>query len=123
MNAVAPFVNLALVILIFFFFNDTATTEIYTLSLHDALPICQRATCAMMCAAAPKPYRPSFLPSPAMRRDRKSTRLNSSHLVISYAVFCLKKKNRQTASSTYYYPYKTTRLYHAILLRMHVQHI
>src|SRR5476649_3047899 len=70
---------------LFFFFNDTATTEIYTLSLHDALPIL--------------PARPGFpLLAPAPRRrhtrhpDRKSTRLNSSHTVISYAVFCLKKK-------------------------------
>src|SRR3712207_8856809 len=83
-----------------FFFNDTATTEIYTLSLHDALPIWQ--------------FRPPYVPtsdqsrskimrSPPERRrfprskvpgrgDRKSTRLNSSHANISYAVFCLKKK-------------------------------
>src|ERR1039457_7498122 len=67
-----------------FFFNDTATTEIYTLSLHDALPIC---SCF--------PPRFSILPQPGrvpLWIDRKSTRLNSSHLVISYAVFCLKKK-------------------------------
>src|SRR6266704_5192159 len=69
----------------FFFFNDTATTEIYTLSLHDALPI-------------------SLIPPPkglfgrgvavcgVFIPDRKSTRLNSSHVSISYAVFCLKKK-------------------------------
>src|SRR2546430_13508452 len=72
----------------FFFFNDTATTEIYTLSLHDALPICSR--CNGM-------WRPmddivSSLPMACTRRDRKSTRLNSSHSQISYAVFCLKKK-------------------------------
>src|SRR6266487_5113574 len=67
---------------LFFFFNDTATTEIYTLSLHDALPI------------SPRPPRRSpacgcwpWWPGP----DRKSTRLNSSHPSISYAVFCLKK--------------------------------
>src|SRR5256885_7286733 len=72
----------------FFFFNDTATTEIYTLSLHDALPI------------SPSGFHrgPGFLPAagrlgPELHGvDRKSTRLNSSHLVISYAVFCLKKK-------------------------------
>src|SRR5256885_12693342 len=89
----------------FFFFNDTATTEIYTLSLHDALPIC---------------YVEQRLPDRHLRvqdfashdfvgqdlatgrqdasnqwlADRKSTRLNSSHLVISYAVFCLKKKKK-----------------------------
>src|SRR2546426_8113713 len=94
--------------LFFFFFNDTATTEIYTLSLHDALPICPpdsprppRHRSARARSAAPE-YRPDR--SAGRRRasrprgrarprgDRKSTRLNSSHLVISYAVFCLKKK-------------------------------
>src|SRR5256885_10098990 len=75
---------------LFFFFNDTATTEIYTLSLHDALPISQ------LCAPHRAPgalsrSRALHGPGPG-RRDRKSTRLNSSHLVISYAVFCLKKK-------------------------------
>src|SRR2546430_5619880 len=75
----------------FFFFNDTATTEIYTLSLHDALPICKRlpgrraAACRDM--AVRKARHGSRSP-----RDRKSTRLNSSHSQISYAVFCLKKK-------------------------------
>src|SRR5215204_7268616 len=73
----------------FFFFNDTATTEIYTLSLHDALPIWSRpAAPAATCSPA--------WPWPAP--DRKSTRLNSSHTVISYAVFCLKKKNTQPFS-------------------------
>src|SRR3989304_5056409 len=71
-----------------FFFNDTATTEIYTLSLHDALPICLD----------------EFLPcsrnkhnssTPTAKKDRKSTRLNSSHGYISYAVFCLKKRETQ----------------------------
>src|SRR6266446_1661077 len=70
----------------FFFFNDTATTEIYTLSLHDALPISPRPP------GAPVPGPPVC--APGSGRDRKSTRLNSSHLVISYAVFCLKKKNK-----------------------------
>src|SRR5256885_8503069 len=86
----------------FFFFNDTATTEIYTLSLHDALPICharcarragvhgcQSAYWANGCAAASADCSISVMRT---RSDRKSTRLNSSHLVISYAVFCLKKK-------------------------------
>src|SRR6266446_8246194 len=73
----------------FFFFNDTATTEIYTLSLHDALPsslgpIVASLTCDYL---APVVY-----PASLVAGDRKSTRLNSSHLVISYAVFCLKKK-------------------------------
>src|SRR3712207_7074080 len=70
-----------------FFFNDTATTEIYTLSLHDALPICK---------ASSKTYRKhsntDFVIGSLFRIDRKSTRLNSSHANISYAVFCLKKK-------------------------------
>src|SRR3712207_7409774 len=96
----------------FFFFNDTATTEIYTLSLHDALPICgvrlQRP--AGDHPGDPRRVRrlgtngPTAVPGPgdlSTRRDRKSTRLNSSHANISYAVFCLKKKkkNSQTISS------------------------
>src|SRR5687768_18593577 len=81
----------------FFFFNDTATTEIYTLSLHDALPILTRPgalralpqhckLCGHEQDAAPE----------AICEDRKSTRLNSSHGYISYAVFCLKKKKKKT---------------------------
>src|SRR6266487_191997 len=71
-----------------FFFHDTATTEIYTLSLHDALPIR-----AALIAVSPSPRRTSWWPCPrAPPADRKSTRLNSSHPSISYAVFCLKKK-------------------------------
>src|SRR5476649_645523 len=73
----------------FFFFNDTATTEIYTLSLHDALPISWRRP-AGGCHAS----RGSSFQSSAFTLDRKSTRLNSSHTVISYAVFCLKKKKK-----------------------------
>src|SRR5256885_10157695 len=72
----------------FFFFNDTATTEIYTLSLHDALPISAGAVAEPVRDTAD----PQFGDRAGRRRDRKSTRLNSSHLVISYAVFCLKKK-------------------------------
>src|SRR5215467_4261787 len=76
---------------VFFFFNDTATTEIYTLSLPDALPISAavRADRAHHQVALPRQ------PENHRRQDRKSTRLNSSHLVISYAVFCLKKKKRE----------------------------
>src|SRR5277367_6951482 len=70
-----------------FFFNDTATTEIYTLSLHDALPI----LAATRLAGLPRTLRCSR--RPGSREDRNSTRLNSSHITISYAVFCLKKKN------------------------------
>src|SRR3712207_6984509 len=90
----------------FFFFNDTATTEIYTLSLHDALPIWRRAAhekpedsgcCSQRYSAVLWPRPPSASSSCG---DRKSTRLNSSHANISYAVFCLKKKaSTRTASS------------------------
>src|SRR6266699_6168811 len=69
----------------FFFFNDPATTEIYTLSLHDALPTC--CTNSGVWVRSHRRTPPSW---PAA--DRKSTRLNSSHVRISYAVFCLKKK-------------------------------
>src|SRR3989442_7723432 len=78
---------------IVFFFNDTATTEIYTLSLHDALPIfTTQARCWRMSVAGDKIR--CFCSSKRCRKDRKSTRLNSSHVRISYAVFCLKKKKR-----------------------------
>src|SRR3712207_7592389 len=110
-------------VVVLFFFNDTATTEIYTLSLHDALPIsavsgtgpARRAS-----TSRPRPWRSepanvdwvalmpadpvtgsgSGQPAAAQRqwRDRKSTRLNSSHANISYAVFCLKKKNQHRQS-------------------------
>src|SRR5580704_17453121 len=72
-----------------FFFDDTATTEIYTLSLHDALPIWNWQSTS----AAPQPCGLS-MDFPVMA-DRKSTRLNSSHPSISYAVFCLKKKKKK----------------------------
>src|SRR5882724_2232255 len=71
-----------------FFFNDTATPEIYTLSLHDALPISQR----LLCVSHRGPERAHLGGLGQRKGDRKSTRLNSSHLGISYAVFCLKKK-------------------------------
>src|SRR5215467_11208028 len=85
--------------LYFFFFNDTATTEIYTLSLHDALPICRASSGSSSLGGI------SFLEIISTRRastDRKSTRLNFSHLVISYAVFCLKKKKRHDPVSLGY---------------------
>src|SRR2546430_7110956 len=103
-----------------FFFNDTATTEIYTLSLHDALPISDRlrppglAQSCFWSLRLPhlrKDYRPPLRPTISMpnccvlfllaiptTRDRKSTRLNSSHSQISYAVFCLKKKTNNPLS-------------------------
>src|SRR2546430_5272919 len=83
----------------FFFFNDTATTEIYTLSLHDALPISMNqalgnvgATVVYTQTAEARPT--NQFTALADLVDRKSTRLNSSHSQISYAVFCLKKKNQ-----------------------------
>src|SRR5256885_6844970 len=99
--------------LCFFFFNDTATTEIYTLSLHDALPICVRVDGSSRALRRPERRNLHEDPDavrrfaglhqalevvlPARRGDRKSTRLNSSHLVISYAVFCLKKKKSSSS--------------------------
>src|SRR2546427_3035555 len=82
----------------FFFFNDTATTEIYTLSLHDALPIWARRSFVAGPRETGPPVRTADALSRRAARDRKSTRLNSSHSQISYAVFCLKKKNNR-------YPY------------------
>src|SRR5688572_32639226 len=95
-----------------FFFNDTATTEIYTLSLHDALPICPACR-----RRAPGTQSPPVLfrtaggrrirrvtgraPGRSAAADRKSTRLNSSHSQISYAVFCLKKKTDRATSSEF----------------------
>src|SRR2546430_16507156 len=78
------------ILLFFFFFNDTATTEIYTLSLHDALPISTPSGAACLFLASAWGCKCSS--NQARSRDRKSTRLNSSHSQISYAVFCLKKK-------------------------------
>src|SRR6266446_3666904 len=75
-------------IIFIFFFNDTPTTEIYTLSLHDALPILRRLQRGVQRPAVRDQGDVGTRPA----EDRKSTRLNSSHLVISYAVFCLKKK-------------------------------
>src|SRR2546422_3764940 len=82
----------------FFFFNDTATTEIYTLSLHDALPISYLIAKAAPVASgrcAPTIAWPPRKLTLRSNRDRKSTRLNSSHGYISYAVFCLKKKKKR----------------------------
>src|SRR5207249_5393550 len=83
----------------FFLFPDPATTETYTLSLHDALPICSgRRPASPSPPSAGSPACPPPAPRPPARRpaprDRKSTRLNSSHVSISYAVFCLKKKKK-----------------------------
>src|SRR2546422_7446365 len=93
----------------FFFFNDTATTEIYTLSLHDALPISQlfNVVRGQMSLVGPRPPLSYELDAydhwrfdrlKVLPGDRKSTRLNSSHGYISYAVFCLKKKKNAHTS-------------------------
>src|SRR2546429_6829913 len=79
----------------FFFFNDTATTEIYTLSLHDALPICSALLAAKSEEILILARNMKFLGDDFAGLDRKSTRLNSSHGYISYAVFCLKKKKKK----------------------------
>src|SRR2546430_12789316 len=100
----------------FFFFNDTATTEIYTLSLHDALPI-SRATARRRLAGRQRGHQRR-----CGRRDRKSTRLNSSHSQISYAVFCLKKKKKNQLGAS---PRGAHPTYHPphIITRAHTCHI
>src|SRR2546430_10216912 len=87
-----PNYRISSMIFSFFFFNDTATTEIYTLSLHDALPISDR-----LAAAGAEIVAGDWVVDRVrlVKSDRKSTRLNSSHSQISYAVFCLKKKTRK----------------------------
>src|SRR3712207_7134686 len=100
-----------------FFFNDTATTEIYTLSLHDALPIYDAAgirdlaghphqgtTGAVLLDAAARPASARQAVGDDPQVDRKSTRLNSSHANISYAVFCLKKNSPEVHSSPHWSP-------------------
>src|SRR5256885_16985969 len=89
-NYLICFVLYTIFVFLFFFFNDTATTEIYTLSLHDALPISWSCGSVQASALLPRVSRSGL--TTRTFSDRKSTRLNSSHLVISYAVFCLKKK-------------------------------
>src|SRR3712207_8450088 len=98
-----------------FFFNDTATTEIYTLSLHDALPISgvarvgvhSRERCCRCRGERVRAVRPRRVGARGRRSgDRKSTRLNSSHANISYAVFCLKKK--KTTQTENFMTYITT---------------
>src|SRR5258708_24129546 len=105
------------VLLLFFFFNDTATTEIYTLSLHDALPIFVTSTTAVSLHGENEtrmlsvPSNDSKAQTRAVmiesagekkrQEDRKSTRLNSSHQIISYAVFCLKKKKYKSRTAGY----------------------
>src|SRR2546429_5043938 len=97
---------MALLSNVFFFFNDTATTEIYTLSLHDALPISsvlwaldpRHGVEFLFAGGATGKQELDAVPGIQRHLDRKSTRLNSSHGYISYAVFCLKKKNYPSSS-------------------------
>src|SRR3712207_7787429 len=104
-----------------FFFNDTATTEIYTLSLHDALPISQIAADRLSEGGGVRrvieevvddlkrePEIEAVL-AEGVLPDRKSTRLNSSHANISYAVFCLKKKKKYARHTRLYSPIPPTR--------------
>src|SRR5439155_27309976 len=105
------FLPLLLSFLFFFFFNATSTTEIYTLSLHDALPIYLSGRGRFRPDKSGH-YKRSYAGSRLTSRlaqddghragqpDRKSTRLNSSHVAISYAVFCLKKKNKNKKNLT-----------------------
>src|SRR3712207_7538693 len=101
-------------LLFFFFFNDTATTEIYTLSLHDALPISREVVNRHNCGAVNSLPDARWLHFNDVRGmfashsecvDRKSTRLNSSHANISYAVFCLKKKKKNNQKVTISCPF------------------
>src|SRR5699024_12628937 len=105
-----PCMLLRLLLCLLFLFNDTAPTEIYTLSLHDALPILeelypQEMFFAGYLSALGVPFWYSTVPprgqTVAVSGDRKSTRLNSSHVSISYAVFCLKKKKMQMHNSSH----------------------
>src|SRR3712207_6854925 len=106
---------------LYFFFNDTATTEIYTLSLHDALPISvalrwlptahyppSRGQLSPALSELQPHYSTCQRPSVPSPLDRKSTRLNSSHANISYAVFCLKKKKQKTNNNTAHYLHLST---------------
>src|SRR5438552_18210229 len=102
-NIIIKYISLNHIFLLFFF-NDTATTEIYTLSLHDALPILKRSRFSPMerlrngLSLPGRSGTPRYLSMSSDERsqtDRKSARLNSSHQIISYAVFCLKKKKKQ----------------------------
>src|SRR5438067_13312850 len=87
----AAYATLNCYVMFCFFYNDTATTEIYTLSLHDALPIYRR----LSCCGPTQHVEQRRVCRDVQIEDRKSTRLNSSHVSISYAVFCLKKKKEE----------------------------
>src|SRR5258708_8438012 len=136
--------TLALSRCFFFFFNDTATTEIYTLSLHDALPIykCPNVLARPLLylistkrpndtpehcmsvspvpATTPSAIAITGVPTEALKStDRKSTRLNSSHQIISYAVFCLKKKKHNSDAADMH---KTHRLPVRVMVMVATQH-
>src|SRR5436190_5019013 len=103
MPLVITYYSFLLLFLFFFFFNDTATTEIYTLSLHDALPISMRSPWNRAYVFVDRSNVAASLPANRSTiADRKSTRLNSSHTVISYAVFCLKKKKKKNIKQQKY---------------------
>src|SRR5690242_21509473 len=102
---------LTLLFHLFFLFTDTTTSELYTLSLHDALPISRVRATTDGVEAGRRQRRPEGVgravaarveetePARVLDLDRKSTRLNSSHMSISYAVFCLKKKKHIPTST------------------------
>src|SRR5688572_32459415 len=95
---------------LFFFFNAPATTEIYTFSLHDALPICTQPGGRTRSSSSPSSRSPRATSGSmgCSKTDRKSTRLNSSHSQISYAVFCLKKKKTKHTCSRLHTPTQRT---------------
>src|SRR5438552_17340453 len=97
-NILSLLIHMTICYIFSFFFNDTATTEIYTLSLHDALPIYDHGVLHVLGHVDEHRTRPAR--AGHVKRDRKSTRLNSSHQIISYAVFCLKKKKIKSFIST-----------------------
>src|SRR3712207_7511488 len=105
-----------------FFFNDTATTEIYTLSLHDALPISSSGSTGgskISIASLAKDLRSSRATTRRTSiRDRKSTRLNSSHANNSYAVFCLKKKKLRGPHMNKSMPFEQYGLTHTTLVNL-----
>src|SRR5205807_8468801 len=93
---ISPFMRTSI-----FFFNNPSTTEISTLSLHDALPICVVSNSPEVGWSRGNLRRYQEIGVEEVPPDRKSTRLNSSHLVISYAVFCLKKKKLSSTNPPY----------------------
>src|SRR5258707_7064890 len=97
---------ISILLFFFFFFNDTATTEIYTLSLHDALPIWSLLLDVRLRTSEFLVFLVALegVEIQEIQKDRKSTRLNSSHANISYAVFCLKKKQNSSVDAARRFP-------------------